>query len=208
MIRLFITDDHKIILDGFVSILQDSNQISLMGTAQNGEELLVFLESNTVDVVLLDINMPVLSGVEACKIISKKYPETKVIALSMFKKASYVKRMKQNGASGYLLKNDSSEEIIKAIHTVYEGGEYYSNALKEVLMHNLFDTEEDTILKLTKRESQVLQLISEGFSNKEISKKITLSSHTIDSYRKSLLSKFNARNTADLIKKAIDKGMI
>jgi len=208
MVRLLIADDHQVILDGFEAMLNNIDTISLIGTVKNGQDVLEFIRSHEVDVIMLDINMPVLNGVEACKLITKNHPKIKVIALSMFTKASYVKRMKQSGAKGYLLKNDSIKEVTKAIMIVNEGGEYYSSALKEIFLDSMFKKNQDILFHLTERESEVLKYISEGCSNKEIGEKINLSVHTINSYRKQILSKFNARNTADLIKKAIDKGML
>lgn len=207
MIKLLIADDHKVLLDGFKSLFENISDIDVVATVKNGAEVLETLKNTKVDVVLLDINMPVLNGVEACKKIKKLYPEIKVVALSMYKEVSYVKRMKTYGASAYLLKDDSSEEIVKAIYKVNDGGEYFSMQLKDLLFNNVF-SDDLGVVTLTKREKEVIQLISEGLSNKEIGEKLILSTHTIDSHRKNLLSKFDAKNKAELVKKAMEKGML
>lgn len=208
MIRLLIADDHKVLLDGICSYFSEIEHIEVVDTAQNGNEVLKKLSQRQVDIVLLDINMPELNGVETCKAISKKFPSTKVIALSMYKQASYVKRMKGYGAKAYLLKDDSAAEMIKAIETVYEGGTYYSHKLMGLLISNVFETETKIENHLTRREKEVLELIARGMSNKVIANQLTLSTHTIDSHRKNLLMKFDAKNTAELVRITIEKGLI
>lgn len=207
MIKILIADDHKVLLDGFKSLFENINDIEVVATAKNGVEVLDLLKSTEVDVVLMDINMPILNGVETCKKIKKLYPEIKVVALSMYKEVSYVKRMKAYGASAYLLKDDSSNEIIKAIYEVYDGGQYFSKQLKDLLFNNVL-SDDLGVVTLTRREKEVIQLISEGLSNKEIGQKLILSTHTIDSHRKNLLAKFNAKNKAELVKKAMEKGLL
>lgn len=208
MIRLLIADDHKVLLDGICSYFSEIEHIKVVETVQNGQNVLDKLNDHNIDIVLLDINMPVLNGVETCKAISKRFPKIKVIALSMYKQASYVKRMKGYGAKGYLLKDDSAAEMIKAIETVYEGGTYYSNKLMGLLISNVFETETKSESHLTRREKEVLELIARGMSNKEIANQLTLSIHTIDSHRKNLLMKFDAKNTAELVRITIEKGLI
>jgi DNA-binding NarL/FixJ family response regulator len=207
MIKLLIADDHKVLLDGFKSLFENISDIEVVSTASNGVEVLDKLKQVEVDVVLLDINMPVLNGVETCKKIHKLYPTIRIVALSMYKEVSYVKRMKAYGASAYILKDDSAAEIVKAIYKVYAGEEYFSLQLKDLLFNNVL-SEDTGMVSLTRREKEVIQLISEGLSNKEIGEKLILSTHTIDSHRKNLLSKFNAKNKAELVKKAMEKGLL
>lgn len=208
MINILIADDHKVLMDGFVSIFKNVEDFHVVASVSNGQEVLDNLAQSEVDVVLLDINMPVLNGVETCKKISKNYPEVKVVALSMYKEASFVKRMKQNGAKGYLLKDDSADIIIEAIHTVSKGKEYYSDQLKDILFNQVFQEKSFNTGAVTKREKEVLELIAEGMTNKEIGEKLFVSNHTIISHRKNLIEKFSAKNTAELIKLAIEKGVI
>jgi len=207
MIDILIADDHKVLLDGFISLFKNEEGINVVATAYNGQEVIDKLKETPIDIALLDINMPVINGVETCKLITKRYPKTKVIALSMYKQKSYVKRMKLNGARGYLLKDDSASEIIKAITEVHSGGEYYSHQLQQS------DKSKDapTIFNqdsITTREQEILELIAKGQSNKQIGLLLHISNHTVDSHRKNLLNKFQAKNAAELVKMAIDKGLL
>ena len=208
MIQLLIADDHQVLLDGFVSIFDAVDQIKVVDTATNGREVLEKLHGTEVDIALLDINMPELNGVETCKQISRRYADTKVIALSMYDNPSYVKRMIKHGAMGYLLKNDTAQEIIKAIETVHEGERYFSSQLKNIL--NSFEPEHRTHYEaqISSRELEVLQLIAEGFTDQQIADQLFISIHTVNSHRKKLLLKFDARNTAELVKKTLEKGII
>jgi DNA-binding NarL/FixJ family response regulator len=211
MIKLLIADDHQVLLDGFNSIFQGITDVEVVATAHNGQEVLDLLEEQEVDVILLDINMPVLNGVEACKIICKKYPSVKVVALSMYDQQSYFKRMMQHGASGYLLKNDTVEEIEKAIRVVMEGQRYVSSQLRDLLTSLDFiagNNKEVYGSEVSPRELEVLQYVAEGFTDPQIAEKLFLSSHTVSSHRKNLIMKFDARNTAELVKKALERGVI
>ena len=208
MIRLLIADDHKVLLDGFVSLFRDQEEISVVGVASNGMQVLDILKGTEVDIALLDINMPELNGVETARRISKEFPNTKIIALSMYKEASYVKRMKENGAMGYILKDDSADEMIEAIQQVHIGQEYFSSQLKDLLLSQVLTQKKSSDARLTRREKEVLTHIADGFSNKEIADKLFVSTHTIDSHRKNLLAKLEAKNTAELVKKAMERGII
>lgn len=208
MIRILLADDHKVLLDGFVSILDKDENIEVVATAQNGKEVLQLLGEQEVDIVLLDINMPELNGVETCKKIAKDFPDVKVIALSMYKQQSYVNRMKVNGAKGYLLKDDSAEEIVKAIHTVHEGKDYYSSQVMAILNSQNLSRQDLIVESITRREKEVLELISQGMSSRLISEKLFVSYYTIETHRKSLLLKFDAKNTAELVKVALEIGVL
>ena len=209
MIRVLIADDHQVILDGFNSIFHQMEDIELVGKLKNGQEVLEFLESTQVDIAILDIKMPLLNGVETCKKISRRYPNTKVIALSMFDQQSYMKRMFQYGAMGYLLKDDTAKEVEKAIRLVHGGEKYISRELRDRL------TNVDRILnprgraiEITSREEEVLSLLSQGLTDNEIGEKLFISFHTAKTHRKKLISKFGAKNTTDLIRMAIEQGRI
>lgn len=208
MIRLLIADDHQIILDGFQSFLRDVTDMKVVAVARNGQEVLDVLETTEIDVIVLDINMPELNGVEVCKRVSKKYPHTQVIALSMYKRKSYIQRMIQFGARGYLLKDDSSEEIQKAIRSVVGGSTYFSSQIDLSLLPFQQESRSLTDESITQREVEVLQLIAQGLTNQEIAEQLFLSQHTVESHRKNLLSKLNAKNTADLVRLAMEKGLI
>lgn len=210
MISLLIADDHQVLLDGFIAIFDTVNDIEVVCTAHNGTEVLARLESHQVDVVLLDINMPVLNGVETCKKLTKKHPQTKVIALSMYDQQSYFKRMMQYGAQGYLLKNDTAEVIEAAIRSVHNGEVYVSEQMKAKLTSIDYligkNTGSDPVI--SDREREVLQLIADGCTDQEVADRLYLSHHTANSHRKNLLSKMGAKNTAELIKITMEKGII
>ncbi len=209
MIRIIIADDHKVLLDGFNMIFKDQAHIHVVATACHGLEVLDLLTVHEdIDIVMLDINMPQLNGIETCRKIAKQYPEVKVVTISMYKQASYVKRMKSYGAKAYLLKDDTAEEMITAIETVHAGKEYYSNQLLGLLMNQVLYEPKDVLPTVSDREKEVLVLISEGYSNKAISAQLFLSVHTVDSHRKNLISKFNVKNTAELVKKTMDLGIL
>ena len=211
MIHLLIADDHQVLLDGFISIFDDIDDIEVVGTARNGQEVLDFLSDNETDVVLLDINMPVLNGVETCKQITKKYPHLHVVALSMYDQQSYFKRMMQYGAKGYLLKDDNVEEIERAIRQVMEGKRYVSSQLQSMLSSIDFiagNNKPHFGSEISSRELEVLQLVAEGHTDQEIASQLFISYHTVNSHRKKLLTKFDAKNTAELVKKAMEKGVI
>jgi DNA-binding NarL/FixJ family response regulator len=141
MVRLLIADDHKVLLDGICSYFSDIDDIEVSATAKNGKQVLQILQERDIDIVLLDINMPELNGIETCKFITKRHTDVKVIALSMYKQASYVKRMRSYGAKGYILKDDSAEEMIKAIYSVNKGEEYYSSKLISLMVSSVMTNE-------------------------------------------------------------------
>ncbi len=207
MIKLLIADDHQIIVDGFLSIFKDYSHINVVGSASNGKEVLQMLEETPVDVVILDINMPILNGVETCKQISKRLPQVAVIALSMYKRQSYIQRMLQYGAKGYLLKDDHAEDIIKAVDKVYAGEHYFSPQIEPALL-SFGKLELIDLPEVTERELEVLKLISKGYTNVEIADQLFISHHTVESHRKNLLSKLDAKNTADLVRLSLEKGLI
>lgn len=207
MIRVFIVDDHPVVIEGIHSLLQNEKDIEWMGHAMNAQSCLGFFVNNTADVVLMDISMPGMDGVELCAVMKEKYPDIMILGLSTFNQGLYIKKMVENGASGYILKNSSREELIKAIHAVYEGCIYFSGevgiALQEYQKSSMVE-----LPALTAREKEVLELIAEGYTNPQIAEKIFLSSFTVDSHRKNLLAKLAVKNTASLIRLAVEKKLI
>ena len=207
MIRIFIVDDHPVVIEGIHSLLKNEKDMEWVGQAMNAQSCLGFFVNNTADVVLMDISMPGISGVELCASMKEKYPGIFILGLSTFNQGLYIKKMMENGASGYILKNSSKEELINAIHTVHEGGIFFSGeagqALKEYQRSSVSE-----LPPLTEREKEVLGLIAEGYTNPQIAEKIFLSSFTVDSHRKNLLAKLNVKNTATLIKLAVERKLI
>lgn len=203
-IRIFIVDDHPLVLEGLKALLSGMPDIELSGTAPNAADALAFLQHHEVDVAFLDINLPDMSGIDLCKKISSTYPTVKCLALSTFTERSYISRMIQNGAMGYLLKSSSRDEIVEAIQQVNAGG-YYMNVN---LAAATAPTAPNAVPILTRRETEVLQLIAEGLTNPQIAEKLFVSTLTVNSHRKSLLAKFEVTNTAALIKQAAGMGII
>ena len=201
-IKVYIVDDHQLVIEGLKSLLINEQNIDIVGSATNAEQCLEYFNSHSVDVILMDISLPDKSGIDLCRIISEKNENIKIIALSTFTEGTYVRKMMENGASGYLHKNASKLEIIKAIKTVFQGDNYLTPEAEKALK---YETDlQNKLPKLTKREKEVLLLISNGLTNNQISEKLFISIDTVDSHRKNLYSKMNVNNTAMLIKFATE----
>ncbi len=207
MIRVFIVDDHPVVIEGIHSLLQNEKDIAWVGQAMNAQSCLGFFVNNTADVVLMDISMPGMDGVELCAVMKEKYPGVFILGLSTFNQGLYIKKMMENGASGYILKNSSKEELITAIHSVNDGSIFFSGEVGQALEE--YQKYSKTKLPLlTPREKEVLELIAEGYTNPQIAEKIFLSQFTVDSHRKNLLAKLNVKNTAMLIKFAVENKLL
>jgi DNA-binding NarL/FixJ family response regulator len=207
MINVFIVDDHPVVIEGIHSLLQNEKNILWVGQAMNAASCLGFFVNNTADVVLMDISMPGMDGVELCALMKEKYPGIMILGLSSFNQGLYIKKMVENGASGYILKNSSKEELITAIHAVHEGHIYFSGEVGVALQEYQRSSERELPL-LTAREKEVLELIAEGYTNPQIAEKIFLSPFTVDSHRKNLLAKLGVKNTASLIRLAVERKLI
>ncbi len=205
-IKVFIVDDHFMVIEGIKSLLHNIDDLEMMGYASNATSCLSFLNNNQPDVVLMDISMPDKSGIELCLEVKQKYPLVQVLGLSTFDDKSFVMKMIENGASGYILKNVGKQELTKAIHMVYEGNRYLSHSASDALKSAL--KEQDSLPFITRREKEVLELIAEGLTNVEIAKRLFISTATVDTHRKSLLFKYNMKNTASLISFVTRNGLI
>lgn len=203
-IKVFITDDHYMVIEGIRSILQNEQEIEWIGHASNADSCLAYLQQHQPDVILMDINMPGMNGIDLCKIVKEKYPNIFVVGLSTFNQQSFIHKMMDNGASGYVLKNATQQELMEAITTVAKGKTYLSDEAASVLKKN--DTTD--IPLITRREKEVLELIAEGLTNIEIAEKLFISSATVDTHRKNLLIKFQTKNTASLVKTAMQLQLI
>ena len=210
MIRVIIVDDHQMFIDGIKTLLEQEPSIHIVGHALNGQALLALLEKKNADLILMDIHMPVMNGIEATKIVHKKFPETKIIMLSMHNTKQYITSMITAGASGYILKTTGKEELIKAIEAVHQGGTYYSAEVTSRVMDSFRkkDMVDELQLELTKREKDVLQLLAQDLTAAEIAKILNISHHTVDAHRKNMLSKFNARTTVGLVKMAMEHDLL
>ncbi len=201
-IKVFIVDDHYMVVEGIRSLLQNEKGIEWAGHAMNAASCLAYLHQNQPDVILMDISLPDTSGIDLCKDGREKYPSVFIIGLSTFNQQSFIQKMMENGASGYVLKNATQNQLIEAIQTVAKGKTFLSDEAALSLRKN--NAGDKTIL--TRREKEVLNLIAEGMTNNEIAQKLFISTTTVDTHRKNLLEKFNARNTAALIKLSISQG--
>ena len=202
-IKIFIVDDHYMVIEGIRSLLQNEKGIEWMGHAGNGSSCRAYLQKNQPDVILMDINMPDISGIDLCKEVKQKYPSIFIIGLSTFNQQSFIEKMMDNGASGYVLKNATQAELMEAIETVVRGKIYMSEEVSQVLRKH-----ENNDIVLTRREKEVLQLIADGLTNNEMAQKLFISITTVDTHRKNLLAKFEVKNTASLIRIAANKQMI
>lgn len=202
--KVFIVDDHYMVIEGIRSLLQNEKDIEWTGHASNAGSCLAFLQQHQPDVILMDINLPDKSGIDLCKEVREKYPAVFVIGLSTFNQQSFIQKMIENGASGYVLKNATQEELMEAIATVAGGKTFLSDEAAQSLRKN----NEGEIPVLTRREKEVLELIADGLTNNEIAQKLFISVTTVDTHRKNLLAKFDARNIASLIKAAMQMQLI
>src|SRR5450432_2731719 len=207
MIRVFIVDDHPVVIEGIHSLLQNEKDMVWVGQAMNAQSCLGFFVNKTADIVLMDISMPGMDGVELCSVMKEKYPGVFILGLSTFNQGLYIKKMVENGASGYILKNTSKEELIMAIHAVCDGAIFFNGEVGQALQE--YQKSSKTELQvLSSREKQILGLIAEGYTNIQIAEKIFLSQFTVDSHRKNLLAKLNVKNTASLIRLAVEQKLI
>ena len=206
MIKVFIVEDHQVVIEGIFSLLQKGKDIVVIGYANTGESCMEYLLQNKADVVLLDINLPDTSGVDLCKLIKQKHSSTAVLVLSTLDQGSYMTKIMENGASGYLLKNVNKDELTKAITTVANGGIYFSFETGKIFKSTL--EKENNVPVLTKREKEILKLIAEGLTNVQIGQRLFISVDTVDTHRKNLYTKLNVKNTAMLIRHAIENNFL
>ncbi|MCF8366159.1 MAG: response regulator transcription factor [Bacteroidales bacterium] len=208
-IKILVVDDHKIIRDGIMALLQRVTEFDIVGEAENGQIALTLVGRINPDIVIMDINMPIMDGIEATKQITEKHPDVKVLVLTMTNEQEHIKNMIDAGARGYILKNSGEEELVSAITTILDGGNYFSDEVKDAIMQNMVQrkTKNEKIsgepIPLTRREKDVLNLIVHEFTNYEIADKLFISVRTVDAHRRNLLEKTGARNTAGLVKFAI-----
>lgn len=214
MTNILIADDHAMFADGISSILRNEPDIQVVGQCLDGPSVLEFLKNNKVDVLLLDVNLPGMSGIDVCKEVTAKHMATKVIAISMFNEESFVTEILNNGAKGYVLKNTGREELLKAIKTVLSGKSYFSDDVTKTIMKGLMNHRKGgkesrkEVPKISRREKEVLALIIKEHTTQEIAGLLFISLKTVESHRSNLLSKLNARNTAGLVRIAMEHNLV
>lgn len=212
-IKVAIADDYKIFRDGLKVGLSADDRLEVIMEADNGEDLMKALETFTPDVILMDLKMPIMDGMEATKEVRKKYPAMKVLIVTMYEDDKFIIHMMENGANGYLLKNAEPEEIKKSIFAVHENGYYFNDLvnkalLKKLVLKNNFKPSFNQNVELTERELQVLKLICEEKTAVEIGKEIFLSPRSVEGIRQRLVEKVGVRNTAGLVMFAIKNGLV
>jgi DNA-binding NarL/FixJ family response regulator len=215
-VKILIADDHQLIIDTLTLLLKDAPDMDVLEEANNGEEVMQILQRRKVDLVLMDIEMPELDGIEATKLIRAKYPDVKVMALSGTKEKKTITKMLDAGAAGFVLKNCTKDELISAIRKIARGSKYFSSDVSEALMDIMAESKEKqksvtAVIQrdqLTPREIEIIKLLAEGMSSPDIAKKLFRSSRTIDTHRTNIMKKIGVHNIAGLIKYAIQNGII
>jgi len=214
MIKILVADDHTMFVDGIESILKAEDDILVVGRCYDGPSVIDFAKKECPDIVLLDVNLPGMNGMDVCKSLAQSFPTVKVLAISMFNEESFVSEILNNGAKGYILKNTGREELLTAIRTVNQGESYFSKDVTETIMKGLMNqrkasSKTNTFLpKLSRREKEVLKLIAQEFTTQEIADALFISLKTVESHRSSLLSKLNARNSVGLVRIALENDLL
>lgn len=202
-IRILLADDHPLIRAGFKSLLDKNERFEIAGEAENGKELIDLAGQTEPDIILADINMPVMKGLDALEQLTKLKPAIKFIILTMHEEREYILRALKIGASGYLLKNIERVELERAIITVFEGGKYFSPIITNILAESFSKPEASDLGEITPREKEVLELVAKGNSTKQVADILGISIRTVESHRINMLKKMKVNNTAELIKKTL-----
>jgi len=209
---ILLADDHVLIRHGIKNIIKKNDRFLVVGEVSNGKELLDFLDDSEVDLIILDISMPGIGGMEATGLVKSRYPSIKILILTMHKDKQYFYNAMAAGADGYLMKDDSDEELLVAIEKVLAGKNYISPFMLDDFADdviNMYRTEKKSpFQELTKREKEILQLVVKGFTSKKMAKHLNLSQRTIDHHRSNLLKKCNKKNSVDLVNYAVRHGLV
>lgn len=209
--NIILADDHKLFLEGVVTLLKKEENFNVLYYAHSGKYIVNYLNAHPeaeVDLVITDIAMPDVDGIALNNFVKEKRPEVKTLVVSMHTDVDMVDTLVQNDVDGYLSKNTDSDEFVKAVNTILKGEKYFAESVKQAYMNSVFRKEKETIELLSTREKDVLKLIAQEFTTQEIADKLFLSKHTIESYRKTLITKLKVRNLAGLTKYAIKLGLL
>ena len=209
-IRVAVIDDHQIVLNGIKAMLAATPTIEIIYDTTDCDQLFQWLETHQPDVLLSDIQMPAMNGIDLCRRVLKQYPNLKVVALSTFDDSTYVKKILRLGAQGYLLKNTTLPALLKALNAVIGGEQYIDENIKKSLIQESIMGQRRSIheMPLTKREKEILRLIAEEFTNQQIAEQLYISQRTVDTHRQNLIQKLGVKNTAGLVKEAIRRGLL
>jgi len=213
MITLFLVDDHQIVRDGIRSLLDDAADISIIGEAADGNTLIQLLAHQTPHIILMDISLPGKSGIELTTIVKEQFPEVKVLILSMYNGDDYIFNAVKAGANGYLPKNTSQIELLKAIRQIFNGDDYYGEDIHKIIVQSYIAMAKDNITpekkyQLSVRELEILKHFADGYSNKEIADKLFISVRTVESHKNHIMQKFGFKNTVEMVKYAIKNNII
>ncbi len=208
-IRVILVDDHAMFLEGLNALLAATDTIQIAGIALNGSEALTLLKKEKVDIVVTDISMPGLDGISLNAAIKKQFPQVKTLILSTYSDPDMIVKLTSHKANGYLLKNAEKEELLKAIHTIDAGENYFSKEVQEKYLKSVFapEPEHTNDPVLSKREKEILKYIAAEFTTPEIADKLCISQYTVNTHRKNLISKLGVKNVAGLVKYAFQKGL-
>ncbi|EGQ7697041.1 response regulator transcription factor [Vibrio vulnificus] len=207
-IRVVIVDDHQVVLDGFMARLEMEPEIDVVGTASNGLEALDVVKQHKPDVVLMDISMPILNGIEATRMIKAEWPEAKILMLTMHDNREYIMKVMQEGAVGYMLKEISAEKMVQAIKTVNQGSTYFCESVTQTLFTQEIVPVAQRPNPLSRREEAVLRLVAQGHSSKKIATLLEISYRTVETHRHNIKHKLDLNSTAELAKYALEQGLI
>jgi len=207
-IRILLADDHALVRQGFRRILEAEPDMEIVGEADNGRETVALAEKLRPDVIVMDVGMPELNGIEATRRLSESLPRTRVLALSMHKDSVYVREILRAGARGYLLKDAFDRDLLLAVRAVARGEAYLSPAVSEVVLSDYRRQVRDPLDLLTSREREVLQMLAEGKTNKEIATALQLSVYTVDAHRGRIMEKLNVHSIGELVRFAVRHGLV
>lgn len=210
MIHILIADDHQMFIDGIRSLLEDSRDIVVVGEARTGLEVLERCMEKKVDIVIMDINMPEMDGIQATRELLKRHPAVKILGLSMYNDREYISDILKAGAMGYILKNTGKESLLNAISTLQAGNNYLGDEVSKTLLNSFMKNPQSppSMEKLSGREIEVLECIATGRTTHEIAEQLFISKNTVETHRKNLLYKLKARNTAELVNNAYKQRLI
>ncbi len=213
--KILIVDDHEVVRDGLKNILTSLDNITIAGEAGNGEDAVKMYSTLKPDLVIMDISMPGMNGIEATRVIKEKDPDARILILTMHDNQEYLNQIIRSGAKGFILKNTDKEELLDAVRTVANGDNFFSKDISKLIIDNYIRTAKETEktdaykeVPLTKREIEILKLIASGYSNQEIANILYISYNTVDTHRKNIMHKLAIKNTAGLVRYAIEKGLI
>jgi len=208
-INIVLVDDHQMFRDGVKSVLSDEENIEIVGEVGSGKDLYELLKNETPDLIITDISMPDISGIEVAKHISENYPDIKILMLSMHSNEEFITKALSVGANGYLPKDTSMSELLEAINSIYKGENYFNKSISDTILKSLMnkpkDKEENK--SLTKREKEIINLVVEGLSNKEIAEKLCISIRTVDSHKNNIMQKLGLKSSVELVKYAIKNNL-